>query len=380
MTTRFSSVTLAALAFAASLPAQYPGLSLPPSGNNQKASVTQFIGPVKATVEYSSPAVHGPASPAGGPAVDRRGKIWGTLVPYGLTDLGFGHRKPAPWRAGANENTVLAVSHPVTINGQALPAGRYGLHFIVQPDEWTLILSKNSTSWGSFFYEPSEDALRVNVKPAKHDYREYLTYEFTNRKGDETTLEMQWEDLAVAFKIQVAAPNEIYFSRIREQLRNDTGFNWQAWTAAAQFALQTNSHLEEALQWADYAINGAFVGQPNFQTWSTKAQVLAKLGKDADAKALMQTALKDPATTVFQIHQYGRQLQNAKKNGEALEVFQFNAKRFGEAWPTHVGLARGYMGTGDKAKALEHAKKALEQAPDAINKTSLEQMIKTLSQ
>lgn len=380
MTTRFPSVTLAALALTASLPAQYPGLSLPPSGNNQKASVTQFIGPVKASVDYSSPAVHGPASPAGGPAVDRRGKIWGTLVPYGLTDLGFGHRKPAPWRAGANENTVFSVSHPVSINGQALPAGRYGLHFIVQPEEWMLILSKNSTSWGSFFYEPSEDSLRVNLKPTKHDYREYLTYEFTNRKGDEATLEMQWEDLAVAFKIQVAAPNEIYFSRIREQLRNDTGFNWQAWTAAAQFALQTNSHLDEALQWADYAINGAFVGQPNFQTWSTKAQVLAKLGKDADAKALMQTALKDPATTVFQIHQYGRQIQNAKKNEEALEVFQFNAKRFGEIWPTHVGLARGYMGTGDKAKALEHAKKALVQAPDAINKTSLEQMIKTLSQ
>ena len=81
-----------------------PGLTIPPSGNNQKASVTQYIGPVRITIDYSSPAVHGPDGK------DRRGQIWGKLVPYGLTDLGFGNGKPAPWRAGANENTVFAVS------------------------------------------------------------------------------------------------------------------------------------------------------------------------------------------------------------------------------------------------------------------------------
>src|SRR6516165_10991668 len=92
------------LAFALPLAAQIiPGLATPPSGNNQKASVAQYIGPVSITIEYSSPAVHGPNGK------DRRGQIWGKLVPYGLTDLGFGNGKPCPWRACANENTIFTV-------------------------------------------------------------------------------------------------------------------------------------------------------------------------------------------------------------------------------------------------------------------------------
>lgn len=126
--------------------AQFPGLTLPPSGGNQKASITQFIGPVKVAIEYSSPRVTFNGQ-------DRRGKIWGQLVPYGLSNPGFGTAKQAPWRAGAHENTVFAVSHPVSIDGQPLPAGRYGLHMIPGADEVTLIFSKNSTSWGSFFYD-----------------------------------------------------------------------------------------------------------------------------------------------------------------------------------------------------------------------------------
>lgn len=358
--------------------AQFPGLSLPPSGNNQKAAVTQFIGPVKVSLEYSSPAVHGPTqtSPE---IVDRRGKIWGALVPYGLTDLGFGHRKPAPWRAGANENTVFAVSHDVLVEGQRLPAGRYGLHMITGADEWTVIFSKNSGEWGSFFYDPAQDALRVKVKPGKHDYREYLTYEFVSRKPDEAKVEMQWEDLAVGWTIQVKEVNNIYLSKVREELHNSTGFSWQAWVQAVNFCLQINSNYEEALQWADYAMAGAFVGQANFQTLSAKAQVLSRLKREDEAAKLMTTAVEHPSTTPGQIHQYGRQLLAAKKNQQALEIFQLNAKRNGDAWPVHVGLARGYAAVGDTAKALEHAKKALTQAPDPLNKGSLEAMVKSLS-
>src|ERR1019366_6434977 len=123
-----------AIAFAVPAGAQIVrGLAIPPSGNNQPASVTQHIGPVKETIDYSSPAVHGPDGK------DRRGQIWGKLVPYGMTDLGFRGGKPSPWRGGANENTVFTVSDPVTIEGQALAAGQYGLHLIAGADEWTVI-------------------------------------------------------------------------------------------------------------------------------------------------------------------------------------------------------------------------------------------------
>src|SRR5271169_1593144 len=124
----YSLQTFSLVLAAATLSAQTPVLTVPPSGNNQKASVTQFIGPVKITVDYSSPSVR-----------DRRGKIWGTLVPYGLTPQGVGANKNVPWRAGANENTTFSASDAVTIDGKPLAAGTYGLHMIPGQDEWTII-------------------------------------------------------------------------------------------------------------------------------------------------------------------------------------------------------------------------------------------------
>lgn len=162
---RFLTPLALAVILAPPASAQFGGLTMPPSGDNQYSSVTQGIGPVRVNITYNSPDIHGPQGE------DRRGKIWGALVPYGLADLGFGTcGKDCPWRGGANENTVFTVSHDVTVEGQPLPAGTYGLHFIPAADEWTIIFSKNHTSWGSYFYDAQEDALRVKVKPSKSEY------------------------------------------------------------------------------------------------------------------------------------------------------------------------------------------------------------------
>ena len=64
----------------------------------------------------------------------------------------------------------------------------------------------------------------------------------------------------------------------------------------------------------------------------------------------------------------------------AMAVFQANFDKYQGAWPTHVGMARGLSAIGDYPKALEHAKKALAQAPDPVNKASLEQMVANLGQ
>jgi tetratricopeptide (TPR) repeat protein len=369
----FGRLGTAALSFvfAGALYAQVPGLTLPPSGNNQKAEVTQFAGPVKVRIEYSSPAVH----TADG--VDRRGAIWGKLVPYGMTDLGLSGR-PSPWRAGANENTVFEVSHDVLIEGKPLPAGRYGLHMIAGPETWTLIFSKNSIAWGSFQYNEAEDALRVTVKPHKHEYREWLTYEFTARKPAETVAEMQWEELAVPWTVRVADPDEIYVSRLSQELTGATGFTWQGWDAAAQFCLTHDTHLEQGLKWSEIAANNPFVGDANFTTLSTKAQLLSKLGRQADAKTTMDAAMHLPSTKPIEIHLYGRSLLAQKKVDEAMAVFEYNATRFSGQWPTHVGLARGYAAKGDNKKALEQARLGLAQAPDALNRNAIEDMIKAL--
>jgi Protein of unknown function (DUF2911) len=310
---------------------------------------------------------------------DRRGKIWGTLVPYGIHDLGFNNRK-GPWRAGANENTVFTVTHPVKINGQPLAAGRYGVHMLAGEKEWTIIFSKNSTSWGSFTYDPAEDALRVTARPEKAPYREWLTYDVIDRKPDRATVALQWEELSVPFTITVDDMPTLYIDNMRRELRSFVGFNAQQWLSAAQYCLQVGRNLDEALTWADNAISLPGVGQATFPALSTKAQILEKLSRTSEAAGVMAKAMDLPNALPVEIHQYGRRLLTQGKVPEAMAAFQKNAKRFGEAWPTHVGLARGYSATGDYKSALAHAEKALTQAPDDLNRKSLQDAIVKLKQ
>jgi hypothetical protein len=356
---------------AATAVASAQSITLPPSGNNQRQTVTQHIGLVTVSIDYSSPRV---ISPSG---ENRRGKIWGTLVPYGIYDLGFNNRR-GPWRAGANENTVFEVSHPVKVQGQPLPAGRYGLFMIAGEREFTVVFSKVSTSWGSFSYEESEDALRVTAIPEKSPYREYLSYDFIDRKPDRATVALEWDELRVPLTIQVDDMPELYIENMRRELRNAPGFTWQAWNAAAQYCLGVNRNLDEALKWADASISLPFVGQENFTTLSTKAQILQKLSRTAEADQVMAKALDLPGAQPVEIHQYGRQLLAQGRKADAMAVFQKNQKRFGDTWPVHVGLARGYSAMGDYKNALKHAEIALGQAPDPLNKKSLEDAVEKL--
>lgn len=346
-------------------------ISVPPSGDNQKSSVTQHIGLVKVSIDYSSPDVHAPNGD------DRRGKIWGALVPYGLTDLGFGTCKECPWRAGANQNTVFTVSHDVKVEGQPLPAGRYGLHMIADPNEWTVIFSKNADSWGSYFYDPKEDALRVKVKPSKSEYNEWLTYEFTDRRSDKATVALKWEELQVPFTVSVDDPTSLHLAKIREELRSFPGFNWQNWNSAANYAL-TAKRPNDALELATAATSRPGVGVENFQTLMTLANAQEAAGRTADATATRDKALNLQTASASDLHMYGRQLLNQKKKEEALKVWELNAKRYPNQWPVHVGLARGYSAAGRYKDALKHAKLALAQAPDDTNRQSLQAGIKKL--
>ncbi len=360
----------------AALPAlaQWPGLSQPPSGDNQKASVTQHIGLVRVTLDYSSPDVHAPDGS------DRSGKIWGALVPWGMVNLGFGTcGDQCPWRGGANENTVFTVSHDVKVQGQPLPAGSYGLHFIPGQEEWTVIFSKNYTSWGSFSYDAREDALRVKTRPEANPYTEWLTYEFIDRKPEQATVALEWEKLRVPVTITVDNSKDLYVARLREELRSSPGFTWQSWNAAALYCLQQKTNLEEALRWARRGADGnQFGGSENFTSLSTVADLEEATGHGAEAKKTRERALGHPTATVFDVHLYGRRLQGQGRNEEALAIFEANAKRHPGEWPVLFGLARGYAGVGKKKEALDHARKAVAQAPDAASRTNVESFIRQL--
>lgn len=335
------------------------GITLPPSGDNQKSSVKQMIGPVAVTINYSSPNVHDPNGN------DRKGHIWGELVHYGFIDQGFGPSKAAPWRAGANENTTISFSHDVSIDGKNVKAGTYGLFLAVEKGgNCTWILSKNSSSWGSYYYDPKEDVLRAPSALQDAPYTEYLTYGFDNREATTTTAYLQWENKRVPLKIDVPNINELYVNIIRDELRSTIGFDYNNIRAAAQFCVLNNVNLEEALVWADAAINPP-LGQEELATLQTKASVLRALKRDAEAEGVMSKAINHPTASVQAIHQYGRTLLNDGKKEKAMEVFKLNRQRNpDDKFTTYVGLARGYAALGDTKNAVKNWEVAIKNIPE----------------
>src|SRR6476619_3772866 len=187
---------LAVLALGASVRAD---LKLPDA--SQAAVIKQRVGLTDVKVTYHRPLVNGR-------------KIWGGLVPLGEV-----------WRAGANENTTVEVSSDVTVEGQPLPKGTYGLHMIPTADTWTVIFSKMSTAWGSYTYDQKEDALRVTVKPRPTEMEEALEYEFEDLKPDSATMTLKWEKMAVPVKIAVSP--EATLANIRGQMRGNAQYQWQ---------------------------------------------------------------------------------------------------------------------------------------------------------
>ncbi|WP_176955831.1 DUF2911 domain-containing protein [Catalinimonas alkaloidigena] len=355
---------------------QAQNVTLPPSGDNQHATVTQWIGNlVSVTIDYHSPDVTAPNGE------DRTGKIWGQLVPYGFNDLGFGLRNPAPWRAGANENTTITFSHDVQVQGQPLQAGTYGFHVVpMENEDWTLIFSNNATAWGSYFYDERDDALRVKAKPEASEPHEWLTYEFIDRQADQTTVALMWEKIKLPFTVAVPDMPQLYADNLRKELQSSAGFTWQGWNTAANYLLQQNLNLEEALQWAENAVSMPYIGEENFTTLQTKAQILSKLGRTDEAMAAMEKAIAHPTASALQVHSLGRQLLAQGQKEEALKIFQANAKKYPHTWPVNVGLARGYSAVGEYKKALKYAKMAHKEAPDQLNKDSMASAIEQLQQ
>ncbi|MBL7858727.1 MAG: DUF2911 domain-containing protein [Cyclobacteriaceae bacterium] len=335
-------------------------LTQPPSGDNQKASVTQWIGPVSVTINYSSPDVHGPNGE------DRTGHIWGELVHYGFIDQGFGTSKSAPWRAGANENTTINFSHDVTVSGQKLKAGTYGLFLEVKNEgPWTWIFSSNASSWGSYFYIDKEDALRTPATPTEAPFTEWLTYGFDDRQANATVAFLQWEKKRISLSIEVPNINDIYITNMRNELRNSVGFDYQNFMRAAQFCVANKVNLDEALTWAENAVSMPFFGREEFNTLQTKASVLEALGRSSEAETVMSKAINHPTATIVDLHQYGRSLLAQGKNQKALEVFKLNRQRNpSDTFTTYVGLARGYTAVGDTKNAIKNWEIAIKNIPE----------------
>jgi hypothetical protein len=338
-----SAIGIILAAAAVPLPGQSLVMSIP--RQSQRATVTQRVALTDITVNYHRPLVGGR-------------EIWGRVAPYGEV-----------WRAGANENTTIEVTDPVTVDGQVLAKGIYGLHMIPSSDFWTVIFSRNATSWGSFSYDPKEDALRLDVKPHADYMHEALTYDFDDLTPDSTVLTMRWEKLALPLTIKVDP--EATLSSIRNQLRNSAQYIWTGWDDAATWCADNKTNLEEALKWSERSI----AIEERFENLMTKSRILQQLERADESAAARDRAMEIGSPS--QVYIYGRQLQREKKKAEAIAIYREVARRFPEHWLGHLAKARAAVADGDFDAAMKELVAALAGAPET-QKAPLEELKKRI--
>jgi tetratricopeptide (TPR) repeat protein len=311
-----------ALAGASSVYAQTI-LTLPEA--SQRSVVNQRIGLTDITVTYHRPL-----------AGTR--KIWGGIVPYGQV-----------WRAGANENTTIEFSTPVSVEGQPLAKGIYGLHMMPGTDSWAVIFSKNSSAWGSFTYNQAEDALRVTVKPQPAEMHNALTYDFDDVKPGSAVVKLQWEKLAVPFTVS-ANETEVTLTSLRNELRGGKQYVWESGAEAAQYCLANKVAFEEGLAWA----NKSIAIDERFENLILKADLLKALNRESESASIRDKAMS--AANATQIYFYARNLQAQNQSAQAMDVFKVTVKRFPDHWLGHMAAARLASASGDYSAALKEVK------------------------
>lgn len=328
LTSTLLTSTLLAPQAAAQQPLPSPRVSPP-------ARVVQSIGLTEVEVSYHRPAVKGRS-------------IFGSLVPFGQV-----------WRAGANENTTVRFGGPVSVAGQPLAAGTYGLHMIPGADSWTIIFSHNATSWGSYFYDPAEDALRVEVAPRSAPFSEWMAYEFDELSSSGATLTLRWAELAVPVPITVDLTASM-LSEIRgNYLRGLAGFNPDSFAAAAAWCLANDVNHEQALDWCERSFRtGATFGK----RW-TKAGLLEALGRTDEVELVREQALE--LATETDVNAMGYQFFTQGRVEQALDLFERNAAAHPDSWNVHDSLGEALAAAGRLSEARESYARALSLADES---------------
>jgi hypothetical protein len=332
-----------------------------PRSLSPAATVSQTIGISTITVIYSRPSVRGR-------------EIWGGLVPFGWNSTGmyWGYRNIAPWRSGANENTTIQISHDAKVEGQLVPAGLYGLFFVINQDNsGEVILSKDNHSWGHLWYKPERDQMRAKIQLHDIPHTELLTFDFVNITENSTDLVLSWEKKQFPVKIEFAV-NDIVLANAEEELKGPKGTTWQGYASAARYILQNKLNYEQGLRWIDSALKA----DRNFTTLQIKSALLEATGKKEEAENTMAEAVTNATeydSIIMLILSFMR--------SNTTKLFRYCCKtqsvflKAANAWDS---LGEGYALKGDKKNAILSFKKSLTLNPSPAVKENSEKYLKSL--
>jgi hypothetical protein len=274
---------------------------------SQRQEVTQTVGDTRIAIVYHRPNVNGR-------------EMWGCQAKNVVPKSNYEEPCLVPsgqvWRTGANENTTFEVTNDVKINGQPLPAGKYGLHMIPGNGEWTVIFNKVNNEWGSFKYDEKQDQLRVKVKPQTlTEMQETMSLNFENVKPTTTDVAVRWEKIRVPFTVDIGDLNSRVLNYIREQLKSVKADDFNSPVAGARYVYDNKmtANYAEAITWLDALLQR----KETPGALALKANLLADSGKTAEAIAAGEKALQIAAT------------MNPKPNTSALEkkIAEWKAKK-----------------------------------------------------
>ncbi len=258
MTVSFRKVRLAMLVlFLLTITTSDYAQQFQPPRSSPKAVVTQTVGVTDVTINYCRPGVKGRV-------------VWGELVPYGQI-----------WRTGANEVTSIVFSDDVKVNGNLLKAGTYGIHTMPGKDEWDVIFSGNTKVGGGSNFVKENEVLRLKVKPQMNPHVERMQFTFDDVDEKSAMVSLAWEKLKVSFKIETETQEQT-LAKARKSV------DWGTPMSAAQYCLQNNVNLDEAMNW----INASTNINENYWNMRIKAQLQAKLGKKNDAITTLEKAIE----------------------------------------------------------------------------------------
>jgi hypothetical protein len=258
-------VVAGGLALPFHLSAQSSAVNFPAA--SPSCTIKQRVGLTDIEVAYSRPSIKGRT-------------VLGGIVPY-----------DAVWRTGANSATKITFSTPVKLEGNDVPAGTYSLFTIPSPSEWTIIINKDASQWGSFQYNSNDDLVRFTVTPMNMDDTTVETFmiEFTQIRDDSAVLMLLWDKTVVPIQVQVDVVSKVVpqiDAAMAAPGKKSDGFYFQA----ASFYYDHDLDMNKALTW----INAGLKDKPMiaFEMLHLKAQILAKQGDKAGAIAAAQQSIE----------------------------------------------------------------------------------------